>query len=79
MIDISAAREGVNRRDITNVCFIRSEHNIADALTKFSSNNALQSLPKYHRVDHSVEQKVFDPLPYEKCPFPSNTPLLSSE
>jgi hypothetical protein len=66
MIDILAAREGFNRRDITNVCLIRSEHNIADAMTKFSSNRALHSLLKSHRVDHQVEQYVVDPLPYEK-------------
>jgi hypothetical protein len=76
MIDISAAREGVNRRDITNVCLLRTEHNIADAMTKFSSNSALQSLLKSYLVDHPVEQYVVDPLPYEKYLSLSNTPCF---
>jgi hypothetical protein len=66
MIDVSAAREGFNRRDITNVCLIRSEHNIADAMTKIKSNRALHSPLKSHSVDHPAEQYVVDPLPYEK-------------
>jgi transposase InsO family protein len=65
MIDISAAREGFNRRDITNVCLIRSEHNVADAMTKFSSNNALNRLLETHMVQHPVEQYVVDPLPHK--------------
>jgi hypothetical protein len=79
MIDISAVREGFNRRDIRNVRLIRSAYNIADVTTKFSSNSALQNLLKSHRVDHPVEQYVVNPLPYVKYPFPSNTPLLASE
>jgi hypothetical protein len=64
MIDTSAAREGFNRHEITNVCLIRSEYNVADAVTKLSSNHALHRFIKTHRVDHSVEQYVFDPSPH---------------
>jgi hypothetical protein len=40
MIEIAAAREGFNGRDITKVCLIGSEHHIVDAMTKLSSNSA---------------------------------------
>jgi hypothetical protein len=54
MIGIAAAREGFNRRDITNVCLIRSEHNVADAMTKLNSNPALHRLLVTHHVKHPI-------------------------
>jgi hypothetical protein len=61
MIDISAAREGFNRHDITNICLISSEDNIADSMTKLSSNNALHRLLLHHTLDHKILQYVVDP------------------
>jgi hypothetical protein len=61
MIDISAAREGFNRHDITNICLISSEDNIADSMTKQSSNNALHRLLMHHKIGHKVLQYVLDP------------------
>lgn len=61
MIDISAAREGFNRHDITNICLISSEDNIADSMTKLSSNNALHRLLLHHVLDHKILQYVVDP------------------
>jgi hypothetical protein len=77
MIDISAAREGFTRRDITNVCLIRSEHNVADAMTKLASNAALLHILKSNRVNHPIEQYVVDPLPPTGEP-PVSATLLSS-
>jgi hypothetical protein len=54
MIGIAAAREGFNRRDITNVCLIRSEHNVANAMTKLNSNPALHRLLVTHHVKHPI-------------------------
>jgi Reverse transcriptase (RNA-dependent DNA polymerase) len=70
MIDISAAREGFTRRDITNVCLIRSEHNIADAMTKLASNAAMLNILKTNQVNHPIEQYVVDPPPHtDEPPF----------
>jgi Reverse transcriptase (RNA-dependent DNA polymerase) len=61
MIDISAAREGFNRGDISNICLINSEDNIADPMTKLSPNPALQQLLSRHVIDHKILQYVIDP------------------
>jgi transposase InsO family protein len=61
MIDLSAAREGFNRHDITIICLISSEDNIADAMTKLSSNNALQRLLTLHLINPKILQYVVDP------------------
>lgn len=41
MLDIFAARQGYNRREIDNVTMIRSEINVAGDLTKMNGNGAL--------------------------------------
>jgi hypothetical protein len=73
----SAAREGFTRRDITNVCLIRSEYNVADAMTKLASNAALLHILKSNRVNHPIEQYVVDPLPPTGEP-PVSATFLSS-
>jgi hypothetical protein len=60
MIEISAAREGFNPHDITNICLISSEENIADSMTKLSSNNALHRILFHHTLDHKILQYVVD-------------------
>jgi hypothetical protein len=80
MIGIAAAREGFNRRDITNVCLIRSEHKIADSMTKLTSNSALHRLLLTHHVNHPIEQFVLEPLskPAYMNPDLCETPAMNS-
>jgi hypothetical protein len=61
MIELSAAREGFNRHEITNICLIKSEDNIADSMTKLSSNNSLHRLLTLHMIDPKILQYVVDP------------------
>jgi hypothetical protein len=61
MIDIYAAREAYRKREMDNIALIRSQHNVADALTKVPGNGALLAVLKQHSVDHPVEQYVLDP------------------
>ena len=44
MIDIAAAREAYNRHEISNVGLVKSEHNIAEGLTKPSLCPALDAM-----------------------------------
>jgi hypothetical protein len=60
-IDLSAAREDFARRNVTNICLIRSEDNIADPMTKLASNHALHHLISTHVVHHKILQYVVDP------------------
>jgi len=41
MIDVAAVREGYERFEISDIGFIRSEHNIAVGLTKLNGSKAL--------------------------------------
>jgi hypothetical protein len=60
MVDLAAARQGFRKRDITNVCLIRSEHNVADTMTKFSANSSLLQLIKSHFINHPIELYVLE-------------------
>jgi hypothetical protein len=60
MVDLAAARQGFRKRDITNVCLIRSEQNVADAMTNFSANSSLLQLIKSHCINHPIEQCVLE-------------------
>ena len=44
MIDIASGRECYNRKELSHVGLVASEHNIADGLTKETPNNALENL-----------------------------------
>lgn len=46
MIDISAARHSYTEVEITDVGLVRSEHNVADGLTKMSFGKALEDVMK---------------------------------
>jgi hypothetical protein len=61
MIDLSAAREGFARRDVTNIFLIRSEDNIAEPMTKLASNHALHHLISTNAVSHKILEYVVDP------------------
>jgi hypothetical protein len=61
MLDLCAAREAYKNREIDNIALIRSEHNVADAMTKVSGNEALLKMLKSHRLNHAVVQHVVAP------------------
>lgn len=44
MLDVAAAREGYKRSDISNIGFVRSGKNIADAITKRMTTESLRSV-----------------------------------
>lgn len=60
MVDIAAVHEAYNQRLISNIAFIKKEHNVADALTKIKSNDALLRMLRLHILNHPVEQYVVD-------------------
>eukprot|EP00171_Calliarthron_tuberculosum_P003375 IDg3375t1 len=67
MIDIRAAREAYNERDISNIALIESEHNPADALTKIKSNKALSKL-----LD-TLQLTIHPPICNRECLIKSKT------
>lgn len=58
MIDIKAVRESYERMELSDVAWIRSENNPADALTKVKENAVLNHIVDKQVVDHEVEQWV---------------------
>lgn len=50
LIDVAAAREACNRMDISNVCLVKSEDNMSDALTKVKPCTALDRPSYRHRL-----------------------------
>jgi hypothetical protein len=61
MLDIYAARESYRNREMDNIALIRSQHNIADAMTKVRGNSALLDLLRAHRIEHPVARYVLNP------------------
>jgi hypothetical protein len=61
MLDIYAARKSYRNREMDNLVLIRSQHNVADAMTKISGNESLINVLQTHRVDDPVVQFVLDP------------------
>jgi hypothetical protein len=59
-LDICAAREAYKRGDLHNIALIRTQYNVADAMTKVPGNNALLNLLMTHKIDHPVVQYVMD-------------------
>ena len=58
MLDVFAAREGYVSRNISNIGFVRSEHNIADGLTKPKMQASLYSLITTSKHAAVVEQWI---------------------
>jgi hypothetical protein len=58
MLDIYAAREAYRNREMDNICLIRSEYNVADAMTKAPGNSALLKTIQTHFIYHPVVQYV---------------------
>ena len=44
MLDVAASREGFKNKDISNIGLVRSEHNIADGLTKQMAQGTIRNL-----------------------------------
>jgi hypothetical protein len=63
MLDIYVAREAYSNRDMDNIALIRTQHNLADALTKICGNSALLLALRTHRIEHPVVQYVLCPKP----------------
>ncbi|KAI0993952.1 hypothetical protein K3495_g14232 [Podosphaera aphanis] len=51
MIDITALRQAYERREITEIIWIKGESNPADALTKSTGNQALQRIVDLNKVN----------------------------
>ncbi len=58
MIDLQTVKESYDKKEINHVSFIRSEYNIADALTKVKKDSILLQTLKSGRLDHPVEQWI---------------------
>lgn len=58
LIDISSVREAYRKKEISNVAWVRSEYNLADALTKESKENILNSVLETWLLNHPVEQWI---------------------
>lgn len=58
LIDIKAVREAYERFEVSDVGFVRSENNPADAFTKIKCNSALFKILKNNKCDFEVEQWI---------------------
>ena len=56
MLDIRAAREAYQAKDIPNIGFVRSGDNLADGLTKKNMRKALLELLKYGKHEVKCEK-----------------------
>lgn len=57
-IDLSSVREGYKSQEISDIAFIRSQFNPADALTKITNNNILQNIIQLNYINHPIEQWI---------------------
>lgn len=58
MIDIQATREAYDNDVISELGWIRWEHNLADALTKTQINEAMRRFMETDKVHYEAEQFV---------------------
>jgi hypothetical protein len=58
MIDVAAAKQVYDSKEISDIGFIRSMHNLADGLTKRGSCKNLLEAPRTGESAHPVEQRV---------------------
>ena len=61
MLDIAAAREGFRDHVISDIGFVRSNHNLADGLTKHMSQASLIQAMRSCHVDINPEQWIIRP------------------
>jgi hypothetical protein len=60
LVDIAAARQAYQMKEISNIGLIASSDNVADGLTKLSSNPALYRALTTEKLDHPVLQWVME-------------------
>ena len=58
MLDIAAAREGFKSKEISNIGFVRSSHNIADGLTKAMNQSSFRKVLESGMLDIVPEQWI---------------------
>ena len=58
MIDVAALREAYRRKEISDIGFVRTEFNPADAFTKRGKCRALDHLIKKGKCDFPIEQWI---------------------
>ena len=58
MVDVRSMRESYERMEISDLGWIRSEHNPADALTKMKENSVLNAILDEGKILHPVEQWI---------------------
>jgi hypothetical protein len=58
MIDITATRQSYNRFEMQRIGLIRSEFNLADALTKHEPNDALFKAMSTGKISHPIEDFI---------------------
>lgn len=61
MIDLRAVREAYQDRSISNIALIASEYNVADSMTKITSNDSLRKLLATFRISHQIRQYIIEP------------------
>lgn len=66
MLDLDAATEGFDRGDVTNLGLVRSEHMLADALTKVMDPHVLCATIMQGRIDHPIERWVIRDRPHAR-------------
>jgi hypothetical protein len=63
MIDVAIAREAFRSKELSDVGYIPSECNPADALTKAKTSSALQKLVKANTLDLAEARWILRPQP----------------
>ena len=58
MLDVAAAREGFRDKVISDIGFVRTNHNLADGLTKSTSQAAIQRVLSSGKIGINVEQWI---------------------
>ena len=66
LIDVKSVREAYNNHEVSDVGFLRSEHNPADSFTKISANESLQRILSHNKVDFPVAEWIIRSTKKEK-------------
>ena len=56
--NLAAVKEGYGSQEISDIAFIRSEYNPADALTKVTRSDLLENILDKNILEHPIEQWV---------------------
>ena len=56
MIDLKVVKTAYQQNEMEKIGFIRSQHNLADCLTKANDNNSLIKTLKLANISHPVDQ-----------------------